>query len=201
MNLALYWLFYKHMKQLVFILSFLPFFAAQAQSKYENNPDYVLWSATRKLQASDYRMARPHPQGNTPVVGMILVGYDLRGYDLYSKHLNKKVVNYLQRSGSWMDTTNYEPDLLLTYEQTRFDILEVYARKLRKELKDNRRTIILRGGQTFDARHEQLMAECNRLIVEYSDDTDSGRLEAKQRQWEARIQTMLAELAEYAYDR
>ncbi|WP_266363062.1 hypothetical protein [Tellurirhabdus rosea] len=189
------------MKQLLFILSFLSVFAAQAQSKYETNPDYVLWSATRKLQAGDYRMARPHPQGNTPVAGMIMVGFDLRGYDLFSKHLNKKVVNYLQRSGSWIDTTNYEPAFLLTYEQTRFDILEVYARKLRKELKENRRTIVLRGGQTFDDRHEKLMAECNRLIVEYSDDTDSGRLEAKQRQWEAKIQAMLDELAEYAYDR
>jgi len=57
------------------------------------------------------------------------------------KNFNNKVRNCFIKSTSWIDTTTNVSNSL-RYQQTLFNICEIYTRKFRKELKENRKKIV-----------------------------------------------------------
>jgi hypothetical protein len=130
------------MKKLVLIILILTSFTTFAQT-FLKNPDYVLWSETRKLQVSDFQLRRTQNQGNVPVYLYLAVGFEFKSsFELVGKKANQRIYNYMQKSVSWIDTTDIALEFLLKVAQTEFDIQEIYTRKMRKFIRENRNKII-----------------------------------------------------------
>lgn len=169
--------------------------ASVAQNSEKDN---LLWSEMRKLTTDDFLIKSERHQ-NSLSMGQFSMSYQVNGFDFLTKNFNKKVRNYFMRSASWIDTTqNVEQSLV--YQQTLFDLCEIYTRQFRKALRENRKQLS-RGTKIVEALNDQAMADFARRRVDYDRDSKSGTDEVKQKEWEARIDKELAELADFAYDR
>ena len=106
----------------------------------QQNDGYLLWSASHKLSVDDFAIKTQQVE-TTPSFGQFTVDYQVNGFDFLTRNFNKRVRNYFIRSASWIDTS-INVNQSLTYQQTLFDICEVYARRFRKALRENRSKIL-----------------------------------------------------------
>ncbi len=114
------------------------------------------------------------------------------------KNLNKKVHNYFIRSASWIDTT-YDTNSSIRYQQTLFDICEIYTRQFRKALKENKRKI--KAGNDFvNDLNAKAMSDFAGRRLQYDHETMGGADVEKQKEWEKRIQDELSALKDYAVE-
>jgi hypothetical protein len=125
--------------------------------------------------------------------------YQLNGFDFLTKNFNKKVRNRFIRTASWIDTTTNAQQSLL-YQQTLFDICEIYTRQFRKALRENRKKIA-KGTKIAEELNNQFVADFARRRIDYDRETKFGSDELKQKEWESKINKELAELSDYAYDK
>jgi hypothetical protein len=85
----------------------------------------------------------------------------------------------------------------LRYQQTLFDICEIYTRQFRKALKENRKKIAS-GTQFIDGLNQKAMTDFTNRRVLYDKETKYGTINDKQRDWEQVIQKELADLNEFS---
>ena len=104
--------------------------------------------------------------------------------------------NYLIKSASWIDTT-YDIDVSLKYQQTLFDISEIYARRFRQELKINRKKIAT-GMQFVKELDSKIMTDFSNRRITYDTETKYGSDLEMQKQWEIQIEKELDELKEFS---
>ncbi|MDZ7877075.1 MAG: hypothetical protein U5L45_05370 [Saprospiraceae bacterium] len=157
----------------------------------------IFWSATKKITVDNFGIKLSNQ--NTPSFAQFSVDFQVNGFDFMTKNFNKKVRNYFIVSASWIDTTNHVLESL-RYQQTLFDICEIYTRQFRKELKENRKRIAL-GTKFVDELNQKNMTDfANRRVV-YDRETNYGSLADKQLAWELQIKTELDGLKDYAFDR
>ena len=87
---------------------------------------------------------------------------------------------------------------VLKHEQGHFDITEIYARVLRKQLMETKfkkyETITSEVQKVFSANFKA----CNKLQDQYDDETDHSKIKSEQLRWDTRISTMLDSLADYS---
>jgi hypothetical protein len=102
-------------------------------------------------------------------------------------------------TASWIDTTKNTTQTL-NYEQTLFDLSEIYVRKFRQQLKENRRKVI-KGTEFAEQLNSKILTEFSKRRIEYTKDTAFGKDTEKQKFWEAQIKKELAELDEFAYEK
>jgi hypothetical protein len=160
--------------------------------------NYLLWSPTRKLTTDDFAIKTKQRPTN-PSFAQYTIDVDVHGFDFLTRNFNKKVRNYFIKSASWIDTTA-DTALLLRYQQTLFDLCEVYTRRFRKELTVNRRKIV--GGMDFvKIQNAKTLTEFSQRRIAYDTETGFGSDEEKQVVWKIRIEKELSELKDFAYDR
>jgi hypothetical protein len=162
------------------------------------NDNYLLWSADYKLTVEDFAIKTKLVE-TTPSFAQFSLDYQVSGFDFLTKNFNKKVRNNFIRSASWIDTT-IDFSRPLRYQQTLFDLCEIYARQFRKALKENKRKIA-KGIAIAQQLNEQFMSEFAQRRIYYDTETKFGIDETKQKDWELQIQKELTELANYAYDK
>lgn len=85
---------------------------------------------------------------------------------------------------------------LLRHEQLHFDITELFARRLRKELASISDCRVL--AKKAEAMHSQMFEASSRYQDRYDRETQHGTRPEEQAQWQLRIEKELAELAEFA---
>lgn len=163
----------------------------------QEQPDYLPWSATRKLSVDDFKIK--HIQGKSTSFAQFSFDFQMKGFDIFSKNLNKNVRNYFLPTASWIDTSA-NVSKSLTYQQTLFDISEIYARQFRKALKENRKQLV-KGAKYVDGLNEHYISEFLKRRVAYDSATDYSANKEKQQEWEFQIQKELPELADYAFDK
>ena len=122
-----------------FSLIYLILILTSTYSCGQNNNNYLLWSATRKLTTNDFAIKTKQLE-TIPSFAQFSLDYQVNGFDFLTKNFNKKVHNYLIATASWIDTTSNVQQSLV-YQQTLFDMCETYARRFRKALKDNRKKL------------------------------------------------------------
>ena len=159
--------------------------------------DYLSWSSTRKLTLNDFIIKTKDLQSSTSY-GQYYMDFEVRGFDAFSKNFNKRVHNYFIRSASWIDTTS-NVSTALRYQQTLFDICEIYTRQLRKGLKENRKKL-LKGAQVANELNAAAMSSFSQRRLAYDSETGFGTISEKQTQWEEQVQKELAALQEYALE-
>ncbi|MEM9936871.1 MAG: hypothetical protein AAF824_24800 [Bacteroidota bacterium] len=87
--------------------------------------------------------------------------------------------------------------MLLKYAQTTFDLSELSARKLRKKFYENRMGLSAGKAEIY---YSEVSAEMSALLSRYAKETDFGNIPEKQDEWEAYIQELLAEYADFCKD-
>ena len=156
------------------------------------------WSSTRKLTLIDFGIKTTKLETTTSF-GQFSISYKVNGFDFMTKNFNKKVENLFIKSASWIDTTSNIQESL-TYQQTLFDISEIYARQFRKALHDNRRKIIS-GSNFIEDLDQKSIADFSKRRIAYDRETKFGTDIEKQKEWEIQIQKELADLSGFAYNK
>jgi hypothetical protein len=183
------------MKRLYLILIFLPQLNISfCQTSQSDN--YILWSSTRKLTINDFAIKTTNK--TSPSFAQFSVDYEIKGFDFMTKNFNKKVHNYVIKSASWIDTT-FDVAQTLRYQQTLWNICEIYTRRFRKELKDNRKKIASGTGFIKDL-NAKIMADFSNRRMDYDAATDFGLNNEKQKEWEVQIQKELDELKDFSLE-
>ncbi|WP_205313894.1 hypothetical protein [Pedobacter nanyangensis] len=164
----------------------------------QQSDDRLLWNGNYQLTVSDFGI-KTNSLENSSSFAQFSLDYQLNGFDFMARNFNKKVRNYLIRSASWIDTSANIPQSL-RYQQTLFNISEIYTRQFRKALRENRKKIIM-GTQIAEELNQNIMAEFSKRRMDYIRETDYGKNEIKQKEWEALIQKEIAALNNFAFDR
>jgi hypothetical protein len=180
------------------LLTYFLLLITAATSWGQLNDDYLLWSPSRKLTLDDFTI-KTQKLETTTSFGQFSISYQVNGFDFLTKNFNKKVLNRFIKAASWMDTTiNVQQSL--AYQQTLFDMCEIYTRQFRKALKENRKTIA-KGTAIADELNNRFMTDLAKRRIDYDRETKFGSDEPKQKEWESQINKELTELSEYAYEK
>lgn len=161
-----------------------------------NDDNLVLWNPNKKLTIDDFGIKTTKENGQISY-GQFSIDSNIKGFDFLTKNFNKKVRNYFIKSASWIDTTK-DVEISLKYQQTVFDISEIYAREFRKELK-NKRKQIFKGFQILDELNQKSTTDFSNRRLQYDNETNYGTIADKQIEWEKQIQKELEESKEYSY--
>ena len=164
----------------------------------DKDKNLVFWSATKKLTLDDFSIKTKNMESG-PASGQFTIDYQLNGFNIFTKNFNKKIRNYLVKTGSQIDTTG-TVEIYLLYQQTIFDLCEIYTRHFRKELRENR-SKFMKGASFADELNMEIMKQLMIRREEYTKDTNSATKPEKQKEWEDLIKKELEELADYAYDK
>jgi hypothetical protein len=164
----------------------------------QDSSDQLLWDPIRKLTVNDFTI-KTSPQSASTSFGQFSFDFQMKGFDIFSKSLNKSVRNYFLPGASWIDTTA-NVNKSLVYQQTLFDISEIYARQFRKALKENRKQLV-KGSKYVDGLNAHYMSEVSKRRLAYDSATNYAANAVIQKEWELQIQKELADLEAYAYDK
>ncbi|MBC7874569.1 MAG: DUF922 domain-containing protein [Ferruginibacter sp.] len=158
-----------------------------AQSKEE---ELLEWSASRKLTWADYK-AQPDPQSDAAASTTTHLAIN---YNMSSKGFTYSIASRFSKTRSWgLHKTEY----ILSHEQGHFDIAEIFARKLHKEM----------GAYKFDKKtyqkdlkkiYEKVTEEKEETQNDYDNETRHSINKEKQREWLKKIAEMLEEYEDYA---
>jgi len=188
-------------KRLVIRLIFSVFIIVLStlNSHGQDNNDRIQWSATRKLTVDDFFIKTSNKA--TSSFAQFSIEYQVTGFDFLRKNFNKKVNNFMIPTASWIDTTK-DVNQSLRYQQVLFDLSEVYARKFRQTLKENRSKISTNGTSIAKELNDKIMTEFAKRRLKYEKDIQSGNeISEISDEWDINIQSELKELAEFAYEK
>lgn len=164
----------------------------------QQTPQELLWSPDHKLTVADFGIRNQGANAQLSYAQFSL-DYTVGGFDFLSRKFNKKVRNVLIPSASWIDTTRMVARSL-RYQQTLFDLGEIYARRFRRKLAENRK-MIARGTTIVRQWNTEIAAALSKRRLQYDLETRSGADDARQKQWEDTIRAELTGLAPYAFDK
>jgi len=167
---------------ILFILCLLSFINA-------DDKDKIQWSADYRLKWQDFQ-GKPdyNYEGDALTSSGIL--YE-SSYDNENKKFHFNVICYFEKKKSWVKKDK-NTDYLLNHEQVHFDITEVFARRLKKEL----------GERTFTTANvkREVSAIYNRIMKEwtaeenlYDKETKHSKIKEKQKEWNLKVANQLEE--------
>jgi hypothetical protein len=164
--------------------------ASVALLSFVNPKDDLISWGSRSIEWSDFK-ARP----NTSFKTVALTASTITLNSKYDANNNLIIVieNFFITNKSWTSTSD---SIVLEHERRHFDLSEVYARKIRKALKEKKFNV------------KKLNEEVNAVFVKYNKDlgnqqklydseTNHSINKTMQKQWSARIEAELIELSEF----
>lgn len=163
----------------------------------QKSENKLFWEAGRTLEWSDFK-ASPDPassfQANTN--SGISYSWSFResgdevdfAYEVYS---------FFIPEGSWVKNGKASSNLL-AHEQLHFDITELHARKLRKELKKFNATGSKDMKKALADIYQKIDAERKAMQEQYDRETNHSQRENLQKEWQEKIKEALANLEEYS---
>ncbi|MDP1800128.1 MAG: hypothetical protein Q8L81_02160 [Bacteroidota bacterium] len=155
--------------------------------KQRTEKEKILWSEDRPLTWNDFK-GKPEKR-----FAAASTSYDIL------KEVNKnsveiKAVFFTQ--SSWKKTS-WINDQVLAHEQKHFDIVELYARKLRKQIKETKFT----SYEDLKSKMEPLYDVNDKAMDKYQDlydeETDGSMNGDKQREWQTKITKEIKALDAY----
>ena len=147
------------------------------------NDHLIEWKPSARLTWEDFKGTPDYESENVALTNTsIQLEY---GYDKTS--LEYSVKCRFDKTKSWVKIKN---DEVLLHEQLHFDIAELYARKLRRQLRDykfNAKTV----AEDVNNIYMKIMEEHHSMQKLYDQETDHSRLEDRQAEWVKRIESFL----------
>lgn len=151
----------------------------------------ISWSAERKLTWDDFKI-RPDANATNAALTTSNVGFKY-SYD-GQKGFKYSITCVFDKNSSW---GRIKTDYILAHEQAHFDIAEIYARKLYKEMKAYTFNSA-KAQQEIPAIYRKTMKELADRQQEYDRESDYSRNKEEQANWLAKIRKELDELKDYA---
>lgn len=152
--------------------------------------ELVKWDKNRKLTWEDYKAA-PDTIGGFAASTTTYLNVD---YTFTQNGYSFKIHSSFSKTRSWgLNKTPY----ILKHEQGHFDIAEIFARKLYKQMKEyrfNKKTY----RQDLTAMYDKIVAEKSKMQDEYDRETNHSINKANQKEWQKKIEDMLEEYEPWA---
>ncbi|HEY1872367.1 MAG TPA: DUF922 domain-containing protein [Chitinophagaceae bacterium] len=154
------------------------------------NEESIQWSVNKKLDWSDY-LAKPSPTSDAAATTSTSIGIE---YHVRNNVFSYTVACLFSKTRSW---GRNRTDYILQHEQGHFDITEIFARKLAKELAEYK----------FDPEkyehdvnkiYKRIMDEKEEYQNRYDTETDFSRNKEKQAEWLEKIQAELEKTSAFA---
>jgi Bacterial protein of unknown function (DUF922) len=164
-----------------YIFLLLPFIGfAQTDSE-----ELLRWNANKRLSWSDYK-AVPNPDSDAAASTSTILSIE---YKMSSSNFGYSIKSYFSKTRSWgLHKTAY----ILSHEQGHFDIAEIFARKLHKEMSKyvfNKKTY----QKELKKIYEDISEEKDKMQNEYDKETNHSINKEKQAAWLKKIETLLKE--------
>jgi hypothetical protein len=167
----------------IFFSSLLLLFSFTQKTEKE----MVLWQENRPLTWDDFK-GKPERR-----FAAASTSYDILK-EVTKNSVEIKAVFFTQTS--WKKTS-WINDQVLAHEQKHFDIVELYARKLRKQIKETK----FISSEDLKSKVETLYAANDKAMDKYHDlydeETDGSMNGDKQREWQAKIMKEIKALDAY----
>ena len=174
------------MRKYLFITFLFILSIAYSQEKVE-------WSSDYTLSEKDFKATPPSTGTQQTVYLGMTLEYSLQNYKLFFSNLNSSVSNYFVPSASWLDPGE-STESLIKFAEVGWDLNEVAARKMRKELHENRMKI---SSNFVNEIYISVTSENTELMSQYSKETDFGSDESKQEVWKLKVTQLLEEYKDY----
>lgn len=161
--------------------------AALAQGSTE---DVLAWSADRKLTWEDYK-AKPDPNSDAAASTTTYLSIE---YQISNTSFSYTIQSRFSRDRSW---GRHKSDYILSHEQGHFDIAEIFARKLHKEMSAytfNKKTY----QKDLKKIYDKVTDEKEEMQNEYDRETRHSINKEKQAEWLTRIKRLLEEYSAWA---
>jgi hypothetical protein len=173
-------------KRILVIAFFILPFLVLAQDEEQ----FLEWSPAKRLTWGDY-LATPSSLSDAAAITSTALGIE---YHIRNNSLGYKITCRFSKTRSW---GRYKTDYILQHEQGHFDITEIFARKLAKEIKEykfNPRKYQDDLGKIY----KRVMDEKEEYQNKYDIETDYSRNREKQAEWLKKIEEELNEMDEFA---
>ncbi|MGZ3900283.1 MAG: DUF922 domain-containing protein, partial [Bacteroidia bacterium] len=152
----------------------------------------IEWNADRPLQRADFKGKRIHK-------GVVAsTTYNItKEINESNGHLKASVKACFYCYNSWIlkDTVGYD---VVLHEQKHFDIAELYARKLRKQIQEIHFKSLEDAEHKSDSLFDKINEEMDVFQDNYDNETDHSRNGIEQRKWNERVAISLDELRDYS---
>jgi len=164
-----------------------------AQIQVEWQPDYKV--SLEDFQGTPPRMAEDQVQRFRFACSMGF-NYAMSTYEfMFTKNFNKYVTTYFVPSTSWIEPGD-RTNLLVGMAQLNFDLTELYARKFRKRVYENKGTFS--SGDFAQREFDMINNEYNERSAQIESDIMSvEHTAAKLNEWLTTIRQEIDELAEF----
>jgi hypothetical protein len=176
-------------KIFLLVIFLLPAQAGQAEPAGDPEEDLLSWNEFYKLRWVDFQ-GEPDERAKGDAGAAVQI--KAKPF-LVKKQIKYDVVALFNRSKSW---ARGQSPSLLAHEQLHFDIAELYARKIRKKIKELAARDV-NDIKIYNAAINELLLESNQIDLKYDLETLHGGLSKKQAAWSEKVSNGLAELDQY----
>ena len=156
----------------------------------QNNPEKITWKENQKLTWEDFK---GKPLRSASFVASTNTGISFQySYTIKNGEVNVdySVESFFLPTGSWFLPERVNP-YILQHEQTHFDISELHARMLRKNLQGKKFSKKVKS--EIEAIYQQVEQKRRAMQTDFDAKTDHSRNEEKEIQWEKHIAQQLTE--------
>lgn len=158
----------------------------------EEDECVITWSPQRKLNWDDYK-GKPKPRfaAASTVYSM--------GRNIYEEDgkIFARIEAYFYCNDSWKKEA-WISDEVLAHEQKHFDIVELYARKLRKQASEFTYSGLKNAEERIDSLYKIISKEMDVFQDQYDDATDGSMNGDAQREWIKKIDDDLKQMNPFA---
>ncbi|NML20675.1 DUF922 domain-containing Zn-dependent protease [Pseudoflavitalea sp. G-6-1-2] len=150
----------------------------------------IPWNESRKLTWTDF-LAKPDPVSGNAAMTNSVINIE---FNIDDTSLDYTISCRFDKNRSWVKVRTAP---VLQHEQGHFDIAEIYARKLNKEMKAlsfNAATI----KNDVNVIYDKIMAVYQQVQHQYDQETDFSRNKPKQAEWLAKIAADIKSLEAHA---
>ncbi|WP_420151234.1 hypothetical protein [Spirosoma sp.] len=159
--------------------------------------DVIEWSPTYRLTKADFQL-KPSNAGNGQryyAACQMDFSYRMSNYEfMFTKNFNRFSRAIFNRKASWMDEGPLT-DRLLDMAQLDFDLVELYTRKIRKRMYEEKRAFS--NGDFYQQAINELQRLYSERLAQIVRDTDGGQSEVRTREIHEQIVREINELDEY----
>ncbi len=158
------------------------------------------WSPEYTLKKSDFMGTKAYVSGEVFTVhaaSTINFSYHMSNYEfMLTKNFNSKVSTTFNRTASFIIAPDSATEnKLINFAQTQFDLLELYARKFRKSMFENKKAFSDPG--FYQILYDQVMEEYTVKVSDLSQLTNLGMAEARLAEQHKEILDEISTLAEF----
>lgn len=178
------------MKFKLFIILFT--FLFSVSFKQQNKKDIILWDESRMLTWDDFK-GKPEKRFAAASTSYDIIKTVNKGA---AKTVFVKIEAMFFCESSWKKKS-WVNQQVLEHEQKHFDIVELYARKLRKLIKQGTYTSLANVETKADAFYKIIDKEMDKYHDLYDEETDGSMNGDKQREWQTKIMKEIKVLDAY----